>query len=223
MVVTSGSKGNVLTDGNKGSNFPFQIKMLQGLECINNSILTMLQPDHELRVTNYKANKNGVGYSTNDFISRTDIIFVPTGVIISTLWFNETTGLTIAAPPIADLDPYIPPSSVTVSNLPAALGQQLMAGSLSVTIASNQTTLNVSLPTVVRTPTYFQAVAAGTVLAGARSVSVYNSGTTAGVWLGTPIAPGVQLSFSAGGQNDTLGAFAYTASATATLEITVIV
>lgn len=85
------------------------------------------------------------------------------------------------------------------------------------------TSIDAKFTAVVRTPTYIQAVAAGTVAAGARSVSVYNSGTTSGVWLGTPIAPGVQLSFSAGGEDDTLSAFAYTASATATLEITTII
>jgi hypothetical protein len=188
------SVGNLKDYGNKGNNFPYQLAVLKLLDGILTAVATAAG-DRELRITPYKANKNGVGYSTNDFISRTDIVNAATGAIISTLWFNETTGLTIAAPPQVDLDPYIPPSSVTVTNLAS----------------------------VTRTPSYIQANAAGVVAAGARSVTVYNSGTTAGVWLGTPIQPGVTLSFSAGGQADVLGAFAYTASATATLEITTVV
>ncbi len=188
------SVGNLKDSGNKGNNFPYQLAVLKLLDGILMATSSSTG-DRELRITPYKANKAGVGYSNGDFISRTDIINASTGAIISTLWFNETTGLTIAAPPMSDLDPYIPPSSVTVTNLAS----------------------------VTRTAVYVQANAAGTVAAGARSVSVYNSGTTAGVWLGTSIQPGVSLSFSAGGQADVLGAFAYTASATATLEITVII
>lgn len=109
--------------------------------------------DYELRVSPYKANKVGTGYTTGDFITRTDIIIAVTGVIVSTLWFNETQGTTIAAPPIADLDPYVPPSSVTVSNafnleatqlamsakLPATLGQKADAASLAITISTEGT------------------------------------------------------------------------------------
>ena len=218
-----GAQGQNVNSGNRGSSWKYEFSVLEALSQIASNTLAGASNDHELRVTSYKANKPGVGYSTGDFITRTDIIFVPTGVIISTLWFNETTGLTILPPPIADLDPFIPPSAVTVSNLPAALGQALMAGSLSVAIASNQSTLPVDLPTTIRTPSLARAIIAGVVAAGARSVSVYNAGTTAGTWLGASIEPGKQFTYSAGGENDTLSAFAYTASATAILVITTIV
>jgi hypothetical protein len=84
-------------------------------------------------------------------------------------------------------------------------------------------TLNSRFTPVSRTPSLTRAVVAGAVAAGARSVSVYNAGTTAGVWLGASIEPGEQFSYDAGGQGDTLGAFAYTASATAILVITTVV
>lgn len=273
------SVGNLKDYGNKGNNFPYQLAVLKLLDSILTAVGALPGIDYELRTTNYKANKAGAGYSNGDFISRVDIINASTGAIVSTLWFNETTGLTIAAPPIADLNPYIPPSSVTVSNLPAALGQATMANSLAVVIASNQSAIPITvaalpLPTgaateatlatlltlagfqarintlgqktmanstpvvlssdqsaipvtstsssTARTPTLVRDTAAGTVLAGARSVSVYNAGTTNGVWLGATIKPGEQFSYSAP-MNDTLGAFAYTASATAELVITTIV
>ncbi len=216
------SVGNLKDYGNKGNNFPYQLAVLKLLDGILNAVGVLPGVDYEMRTTPYKANKNGVGYSTNDFISRVDIINAATGVIVSTLWFNQTTGLAIAAPPIADLDPYIPPSSVTVSNLPAALGQALMVNSLAVTIASDQSAIPVTFSSTSRTPSLTRAVAGGTVPAGANSVSVYNAGTTNGVWLGATIKPGEQFNYSAP-MNDTLGAFAYTASATAELVITTIV
>lgn len=139
------SVGNTKDNGNKGNNFPFQIAMLKLLGQISTNT-TSSGADYELITYNYKANKNGVGYSTGDSITRTQIVFVPTGVIISTLWFNQSTGLTIAAPPIADIDPVIPATAVTVNNLPAILGQALMNNSLAVTIASDQSALPVTNP-----------------------------------------------------------------------------
>ena len=100
--------------------------------------------DNELRVTSYKAIANGVGYSLGDFISRTDIIAVPAGTIVATLWFNETTGLTIAVPPIADLAVVMPATAVTVNNLPVVLGQAPMAASLAVVIASDQSAIPIT-------------------------------------------------------------------------------
>jgi hypothetical protein len=146
--------GNTNTDGVKKNNFPYQRAVLELLGKIANNT-TSAGVDYEFRITPYKANKNGVGYSTGNFISRTDIINVATGTIVSTLWFNESTGLAIAAaPPIADLDPYIPPSSVTVSNLPASLGQATMANSVAVVIASNQSVIPVAeLPDATSTYT----------------------------------------------------------------------
>lgn len=77
-------------------------------------------------------------------------------------------------------------------------------------------------PSSTRTPSLTRVTTAGTVAAGAFSVSVYNAGTTDGVWLGATIKSGEQFTYTAPG-NDTLGAFAYTASATAELVITKII
>ena len=207
------SVGNTGTQGNRKNNMPYQLAMLQLLEQISNNTLGS-GVDHELITYNYLANKNGVGYSLGDFITRTQIIFVPTGAIISTTWFNQSTGLAIAAPPIADLDAVAPPTSIAVSNLPVVLGQALMANSLAVTIASDQSPLDVDLADTVRTPALTRVSAAGTVAAGARGVSVFNAGTANGTWLGAVIKPGEQLSYNAGAQGDTLGAFAYDGTGT---------
>jgi hypothetical protein len=67
---------------------------------------------------------------------------------------------------------------------------------------------------IQRTPSYLVTSGAGTVLAGARSVSVFNEGSASGTWLGGVLPQGVQLTYEAGGQADTLSAFAYSAVGT---------
>jgi hypothetical protein len=84
--------------------------------------------------------------------------------------------------------------------------------------------LNTQFTAVTRTPGIIRTSTSGTISAGARSISVYNSGAAAGSILGVAgnILPGEIFSFDAGGENDTLAAFAYNGTGT-TLVITTIV
>ena len=77
---------------------------------------------------------------------------------------------------------------------------------------------------VTRTPSLIRTGGSGTIAAGARSISVYNAGSVAGSILGVAgnILPGEIFNFDAGGENDTLAAFAYNGAGT-TLVITTIV
>lgn len=111
------SVGNLKDNGNKGSNFPYQLAVLKLLEEISNGITSIIPGiDYETRTTMYQATANGPGYSTNDIIIRYDIINVATSTVVSTLWFNQNTQTTIAAPAPGNLTPYTPGGSVTVSN-----------------------------------------------------------------------------------------------------------
>lgn len=208
------SIGNLKDQGNKGNNFPYQLGSLQLLGDILTAIQALPTDNYELRITPYKAIAAGAGYSIGDFITRTDIIDVPTGTIASTLWFNETTGAAIAAPPIANLTPYIPPSAVTVSNLPAALGQTNMAGSLSVTIASNQSAVAVTLPSGAQTITSSTETNStnSPVTAGATSVGFTTSATFTGSINGIARSASTYYSFDAA-PGKTLPAIAYTVTA----------
>jgi len=93
--------------------------------------------------------------------------------------------------------------------------------------AATETTLsslNTKFTAVTRTPNLTRATGSGTISAGARSISVYNAGSAAGSILGVAgnILPGEAFDFSAGGEDDTLAAFAYDGTGT-TLVITTIV
>lgn len=279
------SVGNLPTQGDKKNNYPWQQAVLLLLGTISTNTAGGGGIDYEMRITPYKA-KVAVGgcYSIGDFISRTDIINAALGTIVSTLWFNETTGLALTGgciPPIANLDPFIPPSAVTVSNLPMTLGQLLMAQSLSVTIASNQTPVPISnpnldvllssraseatlalvlaalasidagipaalgqavmaasMPVVIasnqtaipvtqsssaRTPGLSRVTSAvgSPIAAGARSVTVGNTGGANGLVLGVAIKPGEVFTWSAG-EGDTLTAITYDGSGTELTITTVI-
>jgi hypothetical protein len=84
--------------------------------------------------------------------------------------------------------------------------------------------LNSQFIAVTRTPSLIRTGGSGTIAAGARSISVYNAGSVAGSILGVAgnILPGEIFNFDAGGENDTLAAFAYNGAGT-TLVITTIV
>ena len=79
--------------------------------------------------------------------------------------------------------------------------------------------INTKLTAVVRTPGMLRVIAAGaaSVTAGKRSVSVYNYGNATATWLGQTLLKGERLSWNAGAEEDTLGAFAYNADTSSLL------
>ena len=77
-----------------------------------------------------------------------------------------------------------------------------MANSVPVTIANDQ-------EGIVVTPSLSRPTAAGTVAAGARSVSIANVGVEDGEVLGETLGPGETVTFDAGSLNNTLAAVAY--------------
>jgi hypothetical protein len=123
------SVGNLKTQGNQGNNFPYQLRTLQLLAEINTSITALPGVDHESRTSTYQAINNGVGYSIGDIIVRYDIIDLATGLLDSTLWFNQTTQAQITPAPLpGDLTPISAPSSVSVSNGPGAAAVNIQDG-----------------------------------------------------------------------------------------------
>lgn len=247
------SIGNTIDNGNKGNNFPYQRAVTKLLSEIANkpsptpccptaateitllAVLAALQNGQEFE-QNIVIDLGGVGTPTYlqirifDSVTHTfaaPIYYTASGVVVVPVGPLELVNpqlvlnniLTQVTAINADLDVSLSTRASEVTLLTRATETTLSTRASEATLLS----LNNKFTGVTRTPSYIQAVAVGTVAAGARTVSVYNSGTTSGVWLGTPIQPGVQLSFNAGGEDDTLAAFSYTASATATLEIITVV
>lgn len=170
------SIGNLKDQGNKGNNFPYQLKTLQLLGAINASISALPGVDYETRTTTYQATCTicGPGYSTNDIIVRYDIIDVATSTLSATVWFNQTLQTTITAPAPANLTPISAPSGVTVLNGPAGAAVNIQDGGNSITVDGTfwQATQPVSIATMPTTPvtgTFWQATqpVSGTVTANA--------------------------------------------------------
>lgn len=73
-----------------------------------------------------------------------------------------------------------------------------------------------------KTTTVIRPTTAGTVAAGANSVSIANVGTGNGTVKATTLKPGETISFDAGAVNNTLDAIDYVATGTEFLIITVV-
>jgi hypothetical protein len=128
------SVGNLKDQGNKGNNFPYQLKTLQLLGAINDSIAALPGVDYETRTTTYQATASGTGYSSGDIIVRYDIIDVATSTLSATVWFNQTLQTTITAPAPGNITPISPPSGVTVLNGSGAAAVNIQDGGNSITI-----------------------------------------------------------------------------------------
>ena len=104
--------------------------------------------------------------------------------------------------------------SVAISSLPNE-GQQTMANSISVALASNQAG-------VQRTPTFLRPTGtSGTIAAGQYSVSFASVGTANATVGGITLKPGESINFDAGAINNTLAAIAYSTT-TAGAELIII-
>lgn len=169
--------------GDKGSFFKYNYAVLKLLDAINTGIAGLPGIDYELIYTSYKATVAVGGcYAIGDLIQRVDIVNAATGVVTSTVWFNETTGTTLAGGcipvPIGNLTPYISPSNVNANitawlgSVTPTVGQKTMAASLPVVIASDQTPVPISFPTGVHGfSSTLNGVGVGIIPAGAYSVS----------------------------------------------------
>lgn len=146
------SIGNLKDQGNKGNNFPYQLKTLQLLGAINASISALPGVDYETRTTTYQATCTicGPGYSTGNIIVRYDIIDVATSTLSATVWFNQTLQTTLPLAPLpGDLTPVSAPSGVTVLNGPAGAAVNIQDGGNSITVDA----ISLPLPTGAATET----------------------------------------------------------------------
>ena len=130
------SIGNLKDQGNKGNNFPYQLKTLQLLGAINDSISALPGVDYETRTSTYEANTTVPGqYNQGNIIVRYDIIDVADGTLFSTIWFNQTLQTTLLLPPApANLTPITAPSGVTVLNGSGAQAVNIQDGGNSITV-----------------------------------------------------------------------------------------
>lgn len=190
------SIGNLKTDGGKGTNWPWQYRMLKGLEGIINAINTTAEAqEYEAKVVNI--NCTGDPFTGDRLYLEVRVFDVDTGQFNTPVYYLPGDDTEYLLTDFATCTITYPDADV-----PYTLGQKDMANSVPVTIANDQ-------EGIVVTPSLSRPTTSGTVTAGARSVSIANVGVEDGEVLGETLAPGETITFDAGAVNNSLGAIAY--------------
>lgn len=227
------STGNTKTQGNKGNNFPFQHKNLRSLgDLISNSANTnsllssilvaiRLHQDMEIMLVRDTGNGDQIVQQIREYDEETSTFLPP--------YYQDVSGAPYV--PLGPLE-YMDPDAVlnliytelvaqglSLDSLVAALDVALSTRASEATLSS----LNTKFATVTRTPSLTRTSGSGTVAAGARRVSFFNSGgVDDATVLGTVLKSNESVTFVAGGEDDTLSVIAYNAG-TSELVISTIV
>jgi hypothetical protein len=193
----SNSIGDLRNSGNQGNNFPWQLKVLQGLQAIASSTNAPLTCVDQVTVC-------GTTFSNISGISALNVNVVnpiPLDVII-----NEAN------------------DSILVYGNDGTTNRKIKtdaAGSVSINDGGNSITVDSNA--VVRTPTFLRPAGTdGTVAAGTYSMSFASVGTANATVGGITLKPGETINFDAGAINNTLGAVSYITSANAGAELIII-
>ena len=109
-----------LTDNATATNQLTEIARLDSILLELQSIL--LYEKQDIESVQFFANTAGTGYSSGDFLTRYDILSKETSAILSSFWFNNTTGLAISAPTLGDYgsDKELQAKSPTIVNITTA-------------------------------------------------------------------------------------------------------
>ena len=181
------SIGNLRDQGNKGNNFPYQLRNLQLLgainDCCSTSGSTLLQI--------LAAIQGGQNFSTALVEDATGAVYTEVRI------WNGTT----FDPPVyydAEGNTVTPVAPITYINPDYHLSQIVV-------LLSPQST---------RIHHTVSATGAGSVPAGSMRGSVLNAGNSAGTWNGISLPAGVSIPWDAIGNRDTYGAISYNATGT---------
>jgi len=192
------SVGNLKTYGGKGTDFPWQLKMLLGQECACDNlseINTNTSNVDSLLNQILTAIQNGADYEASLVIDANDVTWLEVRI------YNPDTGT--FDPPV-----YFQAGS-NVPGTPVAPITYVNPNSYLATLVTNTTS-------VQRTPNFIRVTGSGSIAVQTYSVSVANVGTGNGTVLGSTIKPGETLNFDAGSLNNfyTTGTFTYDGTGT---------
>ena len=192
------SIGNLKDYGNKGNNFPWQLKMLIGQQCACDNLVDIntntVNVDSLLNQI-LTAIQAGTEYEAALVIDANDVTWLEIRI------YNAGTGT--FDPPVYYLagtnTPGTPVAPITYINPNTYLAQ----------IVSNTSAVS-------RTPVYFRTTTSGTIAAVTYSFSIANVGSANGTFLGDPIKPGESVNFGADGINNSYAASTFTFDGTGT-------
>ena len=227
------SIGNLKTDGGKGTNWPWQYKMLKGLQGIIDVInSTANGSEYEAKLVNITC--TGVPFNGTELYLEVRVwdtvtggftgnptyylpgnttgvpltTFTDEGCTIAYLEAGDATEATLQAILTKNTEIETTADAILAMNTDIEAKTTLVVANTDDIKGFNET-IRDNTNAVVVTPALIDTIASGTVAAGARSVSIANVGTEIGTVLGTNIAVGATVTFDAGSLNNTLSAVAY--------------
>jgi hypothetical protein len=206
------SIGNTKDNGNKGNNFPYQLKNLQLLGQIAASTAVPCCPTAATEATLLQVlNSLQQGQAFQQaLVTDTGGLSCPD--CPTYLEVRIWNGVSFDAPIYYDAagNVVIPVGPVVYIN-PQYVLENILIQETSINAALNAT----------RTPNILRTISGGSIAPAVYSISFYNAGTTNGDVNGATLAAGETINFDAGGNGNMFSAssFTYTASATAELLI----
>lgn len=193
------SVGNLKDYGNKGNNFPWQLKMLMGQQCACDALNTLIENTDTVEPLLFQilsAIQAGTDYEAVLVVDNADVTWLEVRI-----W---NTGTGTFDPPIylaaGSNIPGTPTAPITYINPNTYLAQI-------VSYTSN-------LVPQTRTHNVVTASGAGNVPVGTLRGSVMNVGNTAGVWNGQSLPAGVTIPWGEVGMRDTYQVMPYDATGT---------
>jgi len=205
------SIGNLKTEGNKGNNFPWQLKMLMGQQCACDALTEIADNTdtvEPLLAQILAAIQQGTDYEAALVVDANDVTWLEIRI-----WNGVTFD-----PPVYYLagsnTSGIPLAPITYIN-PNTYLAQIVSNTTGLATETTVGSIDTKLTSVIRTPNFLRPTgASGTVTAGTFSMSFASVGAGNATVGGMTLKPGETINFDAGALNNTLGAVAYDTTAT---------
>jgi hypothetical protein len=212
------SVGNLKTYGGKGTNMPWQLKMLYGQECtcdnlvdINNNTVNVDSLLNQILT----AIQAGTEYEAALVIDANDVTWLEiriynagTGTFDPPVYY--LAGTNTPGTPLAPIT-YINPNTYLAQIVTNTTGLATETTLSNIDINLSQINLNTSA--VSRTPVYFRTTTSGTIAAVTYSFSIANVGTAAGTVDGYSLPAGVTINYDPG-LNNTIQGLSFDATGT---------
>jgi len=202
------SIGNLKDQGNKGTNFPWQLKMLMGQQCACDALTEIA--DNTDTVEPFLAQILAAIQSEQDYeamlvVDANNITWLEIRI------YNPDTG-TFDPPvyyPAGSNTSGIPLAPITYIN-PNTYLAQIVINTTGLATEATLQAIETNTTSVARTPNFLRPTgSSGTITAGTFSMSFASVGTGNATVGGMILKPGETINFDAGALNNTLGAVAY--------------
>ena len=209
------SIGDTKSYGNKGNNFPWQLKMLEGQQCACDYLKEIdLNTDQiePLLAQILIAIQNGTDYEAALVVDSAGVTWLEIRIWNGTT-FNPPVyylaGSNVPGIPVAPIT-YINPNTYLALITSYTLNLVAMAATLTNIDTSNNAIQTNTSPNA-RTPVYLSDIATTTNIPQCYSVSFASVGIADALINGTPLSPGQTINFDAGSLNNYLLAGSFTA------------